>query len=59
MFFRIDLVTQTAKLFDPITGEQKMEFRGHDHQVEVVCFAPISSYDAIRELAGIPVGITP
>lgn len=32
-----------------------MELRGHDHQVEVVVFAPIPSYNAIRELAGIPV----
>lgn len=32
-----------------------MELRGHDHQVEVVVFAPIASYNAIRELAGVPV----
>ncbi len=32
-----------------------MEFRGHDNAVEVVSFAPISAYGAIRELAGIPV----
>lgn len=44
----------TAKVFDPLTGEQKMELRGHEHQVEIICFAPIASYDAIRELAGIP-----
>ncbi|KAG6335028.1 hypothetical protein ID866_4054 [Astraeus odoratus] len=43
-----------AKIFDPVTGEQKAELRGHDHQVEVVCFAPVASYEAIRELAGIP-----
>ena len=36
-----------------------MEFRGHVHQVEVVCFAPISLYDVIRELAGILVGSSP
>lgn len=46
---------QTARLWDPLTGEQKMELRGHDHQVEVVVFAPIASYNAIRELAGVPV----
>ena len=32
-----------------------MEFRGHDNAVEVVVFAPISAYPAIRELAGMPV----
>ena len=32
-----------------------MELRGHDHQVEVVVFAPIASYNAIRELTGVPV----
>ncbi|KAI9571392.1 WD40-repeat-containing domain protein [Boletus coccyginus] len=45
---------QTARLWDPLTGEQKMELRGHDHQVEVVVFAPIASYNAIRELTGVP-----
>jgi len=45
---------QTARLWDPLTGEQKLELRGHDHQVEVVVFAPIASYNAIRELAGVP-----
>ncbi|PSR83028.1 hypothetical protein PHLCEN_2v5832 [Hermanssonia centrifuga] len=44
----------TARLIDPLTGETKMEFRGHDNAVEVVSFAPISAYGAIRELAGIP-----
>lgn len=32
-----------------------MELRGHDHTVEVVVFAPVAAYAAIRELAGIPV----
>lgn len=32
-----------------------MDFRGHDNVVEVVVFAPIAAYPAIRELAGIPV----
>ncbi|KAF9246371.1 WD40-repeat-containing domain protein [Melanogaster broomeanus] len=45
---------QTARLWDPLTGELKMELRGHDHQVEVVVFAPVASYNAIRELAGVP-----
>jgi hypothetical protein len=31
--------------------------RGHEHDVEVVVFAPIAAYAAIRELAGIPVGL--
>ncbi|KAK2466814.1 hypothetical protein APHAL10511_001072 [Amanita phalloides] len=45
---------QTVRLWDPKTGEQKMEMRGHDNDVEVVVFAPIVAYAAIRELAGIP-----
>lgn len=32
-----------------------MEMRGHDNDVEVVVFAPLAAYTAIRELAGIPV----
>lgn len=32
-----------------------MEFRGHDNTVEVVVFAPINAYPAIRELMGLPV----
>ena len=34
-----------------------MEMRGHEHDVEVVVFAPIAAYSAIRELAGIPVSV--
>ncbi|OSD08495.1 dynein regulator [Trametes coccinea BRFM310] len=45
---------QTARIIDPLTGETKMELRDHQHTVEVVVFAPISSYAAIRELAGLP-----
>jgi platelet-activating factor acetylhydrolase IB subunit alpha len=33
-----------------------MELRGHEHVVEVVTWAPIAAYGAIRELAGLPVG---
>ncbi|KAL7283677.1 hypothetical protein ACG7TL_003113 [Trametes sanguinea] len=44
----------TARIIDPLTGETKMELRDHQHTVEVVVFAPISSYAAIRELAGLP-----
>ena len=32
-----------------------MEFRGHDHVIETVVFAPVAAYPAIRELAGLPV----
>lgn len=32
-----------------------MEFRGHDNAVEVVVFAPVHAYAAIRELAGLSV----
>lgn len=45
---------QTARVCDPLNGELKMEFRGHDHTIEVVVFAPIAAYAAIRESAGIP-----
>ncbi|KAI0075257.1 miller-Dieker lissencephaly protein [Panus rudis PR-1116 ss-1] len=45
---------QTARVSDPLSGEMKMEFRGHDHTLEVVVFAPVSAYPAIRELAGLP-----
>ncbi|KAJ7074078.1 WD40-repeat-containing domain protein [Mycena amicta] len=44
----------TARIWDPLTGESKMEFRGHENAVEVVAFAPLAAYAAIRELAGIP-----
>lgn len=46
---------QTARLWDPLTGESRMELRGHDHVVEVIAFAPISAYPPIRELGGLPV----
>jgi len=38
-----------------MTGEAKLELRGHENVVEVVAWAPIAAYGAIRELAGIPV----
>jgi len=34
-----------------------MEFRGHDHIIEIAVFAPAVAYPAIRELAGLPVRI--
>jgi platelet-activating factor acetylhydrolase IB subunit alpha len=49
------LENQTARIWDPLTGESKMELRGHENAVEVVAFAPPAAYPAIRELAGIPV----
>ncbi|THH27427.1 hypothetical protein EUX98_g6761 [Antrodiella citrinella] len=45
---------QTARVNDPLSGELKVELRGHEHTIEVVVFAPVSAYSAIRELAGIP-----
>lgn len=45
---------QTARITNPLNGELKTELRGHDHVVEVVVFAPIAAYAAIRELSGIP-----
>jgi len=45
---------QTARISNPLNGELKTELRGHDHVVEVVVFAPIAAYAAIKELAGIP-----
>ena len=36
-----------------------MELRGHEHTLEVVAFAPVSSYAAIRELGGLPVNSNP
>ncbi|KAF9013929.1 WD40-repeat-containing domain protein [Cyathus striatus] len=45
---------QTIRIWDPLTGESKSELRGHENDVEVVVFAPVASYTAIRELAGIP-----
>ena len=32
-----------------------MEFRGHDHIIEIAVFAPAVAYPAIRELASLPV----
>lgn len=52
-------IAKTVRIWDPKTGEQKMEMRGHDNDVEVVVFAPLAAYTAIRELAGIPVCLSP
>jgi platelet-activating factor acetylhydrolase IB subunit alpha len=52
---RTDHFYQTARIWDAQAGESKMELRGHEHVVEVVTFAPIAAYSALRELAGLPV----
>ncbi|PWZ00100.1 putative platelet-activating factor acetylhydrolase ib alpha subunit [Testicularia cyperi] len=44
---------QTSRIWEVSTGETKVELRGHEHVVEAAVFAPIASYAAIRELAGI------
>ncbi|KAF5380970.1 hypothetical protein D9615_004094 [Tricholomella constricta] len=44
----------TVRIWDAQTGESKLELRDHEHDVEVVAFAPIAAYAAIRELSGIP-----
>ena len=59
VFIGLGLDNQTARISDPLTGELKVELRGHDHTLEVVVFAPIAAYSAIRELAGIPVCLKP
>lgn len=50
---------QTSRIWDGQTGETKSEFRGHDNVVEVAVFAPVASYPALRELAGIAVSLHP
>jgi len=45
---------QRVRIWDPLTGEPKLEMRGHENDVEVVAWAPIAAYKAIRELAGLP-----
>ncbi|KAG6907414.1 protein with putative role during mitosis [Tephrocybe rancida] len=44
----------TVRIWDAQTGESKLELRDHQNDVEVVAFAPIAAYAAIRELTGIP-----
>ncbi|CEQ39856.1 SPOSA6832_01413, partial [Sporobolomyces salmonicolor] len=46
-------VDQTSRIWDAQSGETKAELRGHEHVVEVAVFAPVASYPAIRELAGL------
>ncbi|OBZ72187.1 Nuclear distribution protein PAC1-1 [Grifola frondosa] len=42
----------TGRIWDTKSGATKVELRGHEHNVEIVAFAPIISYAAIRELTG-------
>lgn len=42
---------QTARTWDPMTGESRNELRGHEHVVEVAVFAPVTAYPALFELA--------
>lgn len=49
------LICQTARIWEFTNGETKAEFRGHEHVVECAVFAPVTSYAAIRELAGLQV----
>lgn len=44
---------KTARLWDLNSGESKVEFRGHEHVVEVAIFAPPEATPVIRELAGL------
>ncbi|KAG6854732.1 protein with putative role during mitosis [Blastosporella zonata] len=44
----------TVRIWDAQTGDSKLELRDHQNDVEVVAFAPIAAYAAIRELTGIP-----
>jgi len=44
---------QTARIWDFQSGDTKADLRGHENVVEVVVFAPVNAYPAIRELAGI------
>lgn len=45
---------QTARIWDYTSGDTKVELRGHDHVVEIIVFAPIAAYPALREIGGIP-----
>ncbi|KAG6862043.1 protein with putative role during mitosis [Termitomyces sp. Mi166 len=44
----------SVRIWDAQTGESKLELRDHVNDVEVVTFAPIAAYAAIRELTGTP-----
>ncbi|KAG5354059.1 protein with putative role during mitosis [Termitomyces sp. Mn162] len=44
----------TVRIWDAQTGESKLELRDHENDVEVVTFAPVAAYAAIRELTGTP-----
>ncbi|KAG5634537.1 protein with putative role during mitosis [Sphagnurus paluster] len=40
----------TVRVWDSQTGESKLELRAHEHDVEVVAFAPVAAYPAIQNL---------
>lgn len=42
---------QTGRIWDRSSGETKVELRGHEHVVEAIAFAPVSAYEALRELS--------
>jgi len=44
---------KNIRITDYNTGECKHELRGHDHVIECITYAPINSYQAIRELTDI------
>lgn len=44
---------QTCRIWQRASGECKLELRGHEHVVEVVVFAPVAAYPALRDLADI------
>jgi len=44
---------KNIRITDYNTGECKHELRGHDHVIECITYAPVNSYQAIRELTGI------
>ena len=40
-------------VMNEMSGETKVELRGHENVVETIVFAPVSAYAAIRELGGL------
>lgn len=48
---------QTSIIFDRVSGEEKLQLRGHDNVVETAEFAPVASYAVIRQMTGIRVSL--
>ncbi|KAJ3114257.1 Platelet-activating factor acetylhydrolase IB subunit alpha [Phlyctochytrium bullatum] len=44
---------QAIRLWDAVSGDSKGELRGHEHVVECLAFAPVSSVQNIRESIGL------